>query len=221
MAATPLKKDIVNPTLVGVGAGGIAEGPRMRAGPRLAKTDGFRVSSNLDARLPQRVKLIRKAAGDDTARDTPAEAITLTATERVTPKRRRAGVSAHKRKEARTTPTVPVAAYADPEEADEEDVAAPDDGILTRLEVSDDEGGAQGDDDDSPASVNPWPTQHSKLPTITQGETIGPPPAKARGTPSSHNDSEDGDEEYVMAILGDLNHDPRSVGTIFARQAEH
>ena len=39
---------------------------------------------------------------------------------------RQAGDSARKRKEATTTPTVTAAANADPEEADEESVTAPD-----------------------------------------------------------------------------------------------
>ena len=120
-------------------------------------------------------------------------------------------------------PTVPVAADADPEEVEEEDTAVLDDGasdpIPTMPEVSDDEGGAQWDDDNSAnnaARVNQRSTQHGQLPVTT-----GPPPARARGTPSSHNDSEDNDEEYIMAILGDLNHDPKSVDSIFVCQAEH
>ncbi len=73
-----------------------------------------------------RARLTRTAAGDDTARATQAEAINAITMERATPKRRRAGVSARERKEARTMPTVSAAADADPEEADEESVTAPD-----------------------------------------------------------------------------------------------
>ncbi len=96
--------------------------PRTRARPRLAKTDGFRISSNLDARA----RLTCTAAGNNTARATTADAINVIATERATQKRRQEGVSACKRNEARTTPTVTAAADADPEEADEESVAASD-----------------------------------------------------------------------------------------------
>lgn len=212
----------MNPTLVGVGAGGAAGESRTRAGPRLARTDAFRVSANLD-RVPRR--LTRKAAGRDTTKMMPVEAITAITTERGTPKRRRAGVSARKRKEARTTPTAPPVADADPEGVEEDDAAALDDGasdpIPTTPEVSDDEGGAHWEDDDSANSAHSAARTNHQLTQRGGLGTTEPPPARARGTPSSHNDSDDDNEEYILAVLGDLNHDPKSVGSIFARQAQH
>ena len=53
MAATPPKKSIVNPALVGVDAVGAAGVSRTRSGKGLVKTNVFRVSSNLDARVPR------------------------------------------------------------------------------------------------------------------------------------------------------------------------
>ena len=60
MAATPPKKSIVNPTLVGVDAVGTAGVSLTRSGTGLVKTDVFRVSSNL-----RRARLARRAASTD------------------------------------------------------------------------------------------------------------------------------------------------------------
>jgi hypothetical protein len=79
MAATPPKKTIVNPTLVGVDAGGAAGGSRTRSGKGLVETDSFRVSANFDTRVPRRARLPQVAAGDDIASGLPANAINATA----------------------------------------------------------------------------------------------------------------------------------------------
>ena len=108
MSAKPPTEAIVNPTLVGVSAGGAAEGTRTRSGRGLVQADLLRVSANQDkVPVPTRKRLPRAAAGDAVAEAIVPEAIGATATEPVTPRRRRAGPSARKRKEARTTPQVP------------------------------------------------------------------------------------------------------------------
>ena len=128
------------------------------------------------------------------------EAIGATATEPVTPRRRRAGPSARKRKEARTTPQVPDRVHeamgggpvpaADDEEprgepaAAREDYAqeAEDDDLTTTPAVSEDEAAAAESDDDSAEDVY--------------------------------------DEWHAFSDLGRLNLHPGSVAYIFARQAE-
>jgi hypothetical protein len=106
MSATPATEAIVNPTLVGVSAGGAAEGARTRSGGRLVKMDVFRVSAKRDT-VPTRTRLPWAAAGDAVPEAIVPEAIGATETEPITPRRRRSGPSARKRKEARTTPQVP------------------------------------------------------------------------------------------------------------------
>ncbi len=95
------------------------------------------------------------AAGDDIAGALPADAIDATALKDTASKRRHAGPSARKRKEARTAQEVPAAIDDEVESADEDADIAPDDDNdagPTTPEVSDDEGGVHGDDDDSAES---------------------------------------------------------------------
>ena len=176
MAATPPKNTIVNPTLVGVGAGGAAGVSQTRSGKGLARTDGFQVSSNLNVRRPQRVRLPRVAAGDDIAGALPADAINATALKDTASKRRRAGPSARKRKEARTAQEVPAAIDNEVESANEDANIAPDDDNdagPTTPEVSDYEGGVHGDDDDSAESVTLRPTAKSQPPASAENVTGG------------------------------------------------
>jgi hypothetical protein len=92
MAPTPPKKTIVNPTLVGVDAGGAAGGSRTRSGKGLVETDSFRVSANFDTRVPRHARLPQVAAGDDIAGGLPAnviDATTLKGLQDPTPAKRR------------------------------------------------------------------------------------------------------------------------------------
>jgi hypothetical protein len=153
MAATPPKKTIVNPTLVGVDAGGTAGGSRMRSGKGQVETDSFRVSANFDARVPRRARLPQVAMGDDIAGGLPADMIDMTALKGLqdpTPaKRRREGPSACKRKEARAAYEAPLHAEVDavnaaPNEDGDNKVSHAN---IATPEVSDDEGpGGEGDD---------------------------------------------------------------------------
>jgi hypothetical protein len=86
-------------------------------------------------------------------------------------------------------------------------------------EVSDDEGGVHGDDDDSAKSVTLRPTAKSQPPASVENVTSGQPLASTRSTTGGNDESED-DENYTMEALGNLTHDPLSVGSIFTRQAE-
>ena len=201
MSATPSTKAIVNPTLVGVSAGGAAEGSRTRSGGRLAKTDVFRVSSNQDA-VPKRTRLPRAAAGDAMTEAIASEAISETASKRVTPKRRRAGPSTRMREEARTTPAVPdrVDEFTDggpaPAAGNEEPNGEPatvreddaydaeDDVHTTTPEVSKDDAAAKESDDDSVDGVTPQQATQS-----ARGGAKGPPPATTQREPGSPENS--------------------------------
>jgi hypothetical protein len=227
MSATPPTEAIVNPTLVGESAGGAAEGARTRSGRRLVKTDVFKVSANRDA-VPTRTRLPRAAAGDVVPDAIVPEVIGATEMEPVTPRRRRLGPSARKRKEARSTPQVldrvdeamgiEPAPAADEEEPLEEPATArgahaqevEDDDRTPTPEVSEDEAAADDSDDEHVEDVTPAARN-------ARSGAKGPPPAQREL--SSPDNSED-DEYYTFADLGRLNLDPVSVAHIFARQAE-
>ena len=242
MSATPPTKAIVNPTLVGVSAGGAAGGARTRSGGGLVQTDAFRVSANRDA-APTRKRLPRAAAGDAAPGAIVPRTTGATETELATPRRRRSGPSARKRKEARATPQVPEGAGEAmgeepiPAAAEEEPFEEPaqeanaqeaeDDDRTTTPEVSEDEAAAPESDDEGVEGGTYRQATH-----YARGGAKGPPPATvrrepgegvlppaARNEPSSPEYSED-DEFYAFADLGTLNHLPGSVGFIFARQAE-
>jgi hypothetical protein len=106
MAPMLLKKTTVNPTLVRVDVVGAARVSRTRSGKGLVRTDGFRVSSNLNVRGPKRVRLTRVAVGNDIASATPADVSNAIALKDTASKWRRAGPSACKRKEARAVQEV-------------------------------------------------------------------------------------------------------------------
>jgi hypothetical protein len=162
------------------------------------------------------------AAGDDIAGALPADAINATVLKDTVSKQRRAGPSACKRKEARTAQEVPAAINDEVESADEDADIAPDDDDdagPTMPEVSDDEGGVHGDDDDSAESVTLQPTAKSQPPASAENVTGGQPPASTRSTTGGNDESED-DKNYTMEALGNLTRDPLLVGSIFTRQAE-
>ena len=224
MSATPPTKAIVNPTLVGVSAGGAAEGTRTRSGRGLVQADLLRVSANQDkVPVPTRKRLPRAAAGGAVPEVIVTEAIGATKTKPATPRRRRSGPSARKRKEARTTPQVPgridetmdevtVPAFAVEEPVEDPAAArdalaqdAEDDDRTTTPEVSEDDAAAEESDDDN-------------LEDARSGSKV-PPPATAQRELSSPDNSED-DEYYFFADLGRLMLEPASVASIFARHAE-
>jgi hypothetical protein len=207
MAATPPKKTIVNPTLVGVDAGGAA-GVSLKSGKGPVETDGFRVSSNLDARVPRRTRLPRLAAGDDFIAPVPADATDALVLQDAKPKRHRAGPSSRKRKQARAANEVSAAINND-KSVNEVVNAAPDnDGGANLLtpEVSNDEGGVEEDDDSRAESVTPQLNPKPQPLASTKGET---------GSYDGSYDNNDDD----MEALGSLNRDPHLVGSIFARRA--
>ena len=217
MSAKPPTEAIVNPTLVGVSAGGAAEGTRTRSGRGLVQADLLRVSANQDkVPVPTRKRLPRAAAGDAVPEVIVTEAIGATKTKPATPRRRRSGPSARKRKEARTTPQVPgridetmdevaVPAFADEEPVEDPAQDAEDDDRTTTPEVSEDDAAAEESDDDNVEDAR-------------SGSKV-PPPATAQRELSSPDNSED-DEYYFFADLGRLMLEPASVAYIFARHAE-
>ncbi len=156
MATTPPKKPIVNPTLVGVDAGGAAVVSR-KSGKGPVKSDGFRVSSNLNARVLRRTRLPRLAAGDNFTAPVPADATDVLVLQDAMPKRRHAGPSSRKHKQARAANEISAAVDND-ESVNEVVNAAPDDdggANPSTPEVSDDKGGVEEDDDSSAKSVTP------------------------------------------------------------------
>jgi hypothetical protein len=207
MAATPPKKTIVNPTLVKVDAGG-AEGVSQKSEKGPAETDGFRVSSNLDAKVPRRTRLPRLAAGDDFTAPVPADATDALVLQDATPKRHCAGPSSRKRKQARAVNEVSAAINND-KSVDKVVNAAPDDdggANLSTTEVSNDEGGVKEDDDSSAESLTPQLNPKPQPLAIAKGET---------GSNGRLYDNNNDD----MEALGSLNCDPHLVGLIFARRA--
>ncbi len=207
MAATPPKKTIVNPTLVGVDAGGAARVSR-KSGKGPVVTDGFQVSSNLDARVPQCTRLPRLAAGNNFTAPVPADATDALVLQDATPKRRRAGPSSRKRKQARAANEVS-AAVDNNKSVDEVVNAAPDDdrgADILMPEVSNDEGGVEEDNDSSAESVTPQLNPKPQPLAIAKGET---------GSNDGSYDNDDND----MEALGSLNCNPHLVGLIFARCA--
>ncbi len=207
MAATPPKKMIVNPTLVGVDAGGAA-GVSQKSGKGPVETDGFQVSPNLNAGVPQRTRLPRLAAGDNFTAPVPADTTDALMLQDATPKRRCAGPSSCKRKQERAANEVS-AAVDNKESVDKVVNATPDDdwgANLSTPEKSDDEGGVEEDDDSSAESVTPQLNPKPQPLAIAKGET---------GSNDGSYDNNDND----MEALGSLNPDPHSVGLIFARRA--
>ncbi len=104
-------------------------------------------------------------AGNDIAGALPADAIDATALKDMVSKRRRAGPSACKRKEARTVQEVPAAIDDEVESADKDADIAPDDDDdagPTTPEVSNDDCGVHGDNNDSAKSVTLRPTAKSQ-----------------------------------------------------------
>ncbi len=194
------KKTIVNPTLVGVDVGDAA-GVSQKSGKGPVKTDGFRVSSNLNARVPRRTRLPRLVAGNDFTAPVPADATDALVLQDATPKRRHADPSSRKRKQARASNEFSSA--IDNNESVEEVVnAAPDDDRGANLltpEVSDDGGGVEEDEKSSAESVTP---QLNPKPQ---------PLATAKGETGSNNGSYD-DNDNEMEAIGSLNCDPRLVG---------
>jgi hypothetical protein len=89
--------------------------------------------------------------------------------------------------------------------------------MLATPEVSDNEGGVQGDNNDIAKSVTPRPTTRSQPPTNVKGVTGGWPPASAKSMPGCNDESEN-DKENDMAALGELNCNPLSVGSLVACQ---
>jgi hypothetical protein len=156
MAATSPKKTIVNPTLVGVDAGGAA-GVSQKSGKGPVETDEFQVSSNLDVRVPRRTRLPQLAVGNNFTAPVLADATDALVLQDAMPKRRCAGPSSRKRKQARAANEV--SAAIDNDESVEEVVnAAPDnDGGAnpSTPEVSDDKGGVKEDGNSSAESVTP------------------------------------------------------------------
>jgi hypothetical protein len=176
----------------------------MRSGKGLARTDGFQVSSNLDVRRPQRARLPQVAAGNDIAGAPPANAINATALKDTASKRRRAGPSACKRKEARTAQEVPTAIDDEVESADKDADIAPDDDDNagpTTPEVSDDEGGVHSDNEDSAKSVTLRPTTKSQPPASAENVIGGRPPASTRST-TGGNDESEGDKTILWRPSG-------------------
>jgi hypothetical protein len=248
MSATPATEAIVNPTLVGVSAGGAAEGAWTRSGGRLVKTYLFRVSSNRDT-VPRRTRLPRTAAGNTVAEAIAHEVISAKATEQATPKRHRAGPSARKRKEVRTTAVVPdrvnevadggpapaacneelvgevaegrPAPAAGNEELNREPAAVQEDGVY---DAGDDVHTTTPEvsEDEGPAEESDDDSVDNVTPRqasqTARGGAPGPPPAAAQREPSSPENSED-DEGHALTDLGVLNHDPVSVGFLFTQQA--
>jgi hypothetical protein len=207
MAATTPKKTIVNATLVRVDAGGAA-GVSRKSGKGPVETDGFRVSSNLDARVPRHTRLPRLVAGNDFTAPVPADATDALVPQDAKPKRRHAGPSLRKRKQARAANEVSAAVDND-KSVDKGVNAAPDnDGgaDLSTPEVSNDEGSVEEDDNSSAESITP---QLNPKPQ---------PLASAKGETGSYDGSYDDDDDDTEA-LGSLNRDPHSVGSIFARRA--
>jgi hypothetical protein len=203
MAAMPPKKKIVNPMLVGVDAGGAA-GVSRKSGKGPVETDGFRVSSNLNARVPRRTRLPQLVAGNDFTAPVPADATDALVLQDAKPKRRHAGPSSRKRKQARVANEVSAAVDND-KSVDEVVITAPDDNggaDLSTPEVSDDEGGVKEDDDSSAESVTP------------QLNSKPQPLASAKGETGSNDGSYDDDEDDMEA-LGSLNCNPHLVGSIF------
>jgi hypothetical protein len=214
MAATPPKKSIVNPTLVGVDAGG-AVGGSQKSGKGLVEMDVFRVSSNLDTKVPRWARLPRSAAGDnaimlvptdDAAAPVPTDATDALGRQATTPtKRRREGPSRCKRKQAREEIEAP--APVDNDKSVHGMVNAvpgeEEGGNPLASEVSKDEGDVEVGNDIGAKGVNP--PQNPK----------SPPLVIARKSNGRLEDNGDND----MEAFGYLNHDPHSVGSIFTRRA--
>ncbi len=214
MAATPPKKTIVNLTLVRVDAGGTAGGSRTRSGKGLVKTDSFQVSTNFDARVPQRARLPRVAAGDDIAGGLPADAInatTLKGLQDPTPaKRRQEGPSTRKRKEVRAAYKAPPHAEVDAVDAapnkDGDDEVS--DANIATPEVSDDKGPGGEGDNSSTESAPPRSIPKPNTSAVANGSS----------RPADEDDGSTNDNEDDMEALRGLMRDPQLVCSVFARR---
>jgi hypothetical protein len=175
MAATPPKKSIVSPTLVGVDAGGAAGGSQ-KSGKGLVEMDVFQVSSNLDTKVPRWARLPQRVAGndaimlvptDDATAPVPTDATDALGRQATTPtKRRREGPSARKRKQAREEIEAP-APVDDDESVDGMVNTVPGDeegGDPSASEVSEDEGDVEVGNDIGAEGVNP--PQNPKSPPL-------------------------------------------------------
>jgi hypothetical protein len=175
-----------------------------KSGKGPVKTDGFQVSSNLNARVPRRTRLPRLAAGDNFTAPVPANAMDALVLQDAKPKRCCAGPSSRKHKQARAANEVS-AAVNNNKSVNEVVNAAPDDDggtDLSTAEVSNNEGGVEEDDNSSAKSITP------------QLKPKPQPLASAKGETGSYDGSYDNDDNDMEA-LGSLNCNPHSVGLIF------